>query len=524
MVGVVYPGCRTASVLLGRVILWGRIRYGRHFMNELINGDRFAAASRTYGIPVSISLALTMIIAALCAVQVSAQAACPTGTVAIGADRAIATANGIPTSSQCWNPGDQNVGAAAGDAKSWLKQHATSGANISCLNAQFAEKLKTFMQAVPGGVPTITDAYRGKAAQAQAQSSGASQLGPCGSYHQYGLAADFNNTNATTLRWMRLNAPQYGLAPTGVDPTSGCGHSGFCDPGHIQMAGSLPAADQCGVCNSAGGDGVLPATNGAQTPGGAIAKALNSLFNPNANSTPANSCIAQSVCSGNVLMYQDATCAMTVQQTCTSGCANGACTQSCATGSTLVNGTCTQTQQSTQSSSAASSPSSASGSTGSTGSASTPTVTTSTVTSPTSTAALLQALADSQSSGATTASNTPITLSGAAQNITQLSAPADSNITYAQTGSSGMSANGSGPADTGNMTGQQPQSNVSTFTSDDMANTGVSNTLPSALSTATDNELPILAALKAEVLTVVSFLSAYVQPFGGVVPNHISSE
>src|SRR4051812_6303260 len=83
---------------------------------------------------------------------------CPAGTVPIG-DRAAATAAGIPTSAQCWNPNDPNVGQQAGSAKEWLKQHATRDTNISCMNAQFAEKLKKMMEAVPGGVPTIVSGY-----------------------------------------------------------------------------------------------------------------------------------------------------------------------------------------------------------------------------------------------------------------------------------------------------------------------------------------------------------------------------
>jgi hypothetical protein len=480
--------------------------------NTTTNGGVFATVTAAYGIPVSISIALIMIIAALCAVQVSAQSACPDGTVPIGSDRATATANGIPTSSQCWTPSDKNIGTAAGDAKAWLRQHATSGANIACLNAQFAEKLKTFMEAVPGGIPTITDAYRGKAAQAQAQASGASQVGPCGSYHQYGLAADFNNSNATTLRWMRLNAPQYGLAPTGINPVTGCGTSGFCDPGHIQMAGPLPPEDQCGICNSTG-NGVLPPTGGAQSPGAAILKAIGNFFNPSSNTAPANNCTAQSVCSGNVLMYQSATCTMTVQQTCTAGCANGACNQqSCPTGYTLVNGSCVQTQQTTSASNSSSA-----------GNTSTPTGTSS-VTPGTSTAALLQSLASSQGSAATPASNTPITLSGAAQDITQLSAPAGSNITYAQTGAPDMTLPTQGVAPAGSVTPQQPQGSASTFTSGDMSNTGVTNFGQPATGNVDATTLPLLAALKNEVLNVIGVLAVYIEPFGGVVPNHISSE
>lgn len=187
-------------------------------------------------------------------------APCPSGTVPIGGSRAAATAAGIPQSAECWNPQDKNAGQEAGDAKNWLRQHATQSANVSCLNADYAEKVKRLMQANPNGIPTITDGYRGLAAQAQAQASGASKVGPCGSYHQYGMAADFNNTSKDSLRWMRENAAQFGLAPvTNANPTTGCTGSGFCDYGHIQMGGPKPPANQCGACaGGEGGNGLLP--------------------------------------------------------------------------------------------------------------------------------------------------------------------------------------------------------------------------------------------------------------------------
>lgn len=199
-------------------------------------------------------------------------ASCLGGTVPIGSSRAEATAAGIPASAECWDPKNKYAGQDVGEAKRWLQQHATQNANISCLNADYAERVKKLMQANPNGIPTIRDGYRGQAAQAQALASGASKVGPCGSYHQYGMAADFD-ANQQSLRWMRENSSQYGLSPvTNANPTTGCTGSGFCDPGHIQIAGQRPAANQCGICSTDGGagNGVLPPGAGGGMGGGGM--------------------------------------------------------------------------------------------------------------------------------------------------------------------------------------------------------------------------------------------------------------
>ncbi|MDR3571962.1 MAG: M15 family metallopeptidase [Candidatus Pacebacteria bacterium] len=182
------------------------------------------------------------------ALRASADTQCPAGSVAItDATRAAANAAGLPASVQCWNPGDQNTGQAAGDAKLWLQQHATKGSNISCLSPQFAEKLAKFMQAVPGGPPVITSGYRSITEQNSiiARGDGATRVTTaCGSYHVWGLAADFNNSNAQQTAWMRANAASYGIATIGA-----------WDPNHFQDAGGRQG--QCGVCNASGGNGTL---------------------------------------------------------------------------------------------------------------------------------------------------------------------------------------------------------------------------------------------------------------------------
>lgn len=174
--------------------------------------------------------------------------------------RAAATMAGIPATINCWNPNDPLIGSQAGGVKVWLQQHATQNSNISCLNTDFASKLKTLMEAVPGGVPNITDGYRSPQRQASLP-AGTTNAGPCQSYHQYGQAADFNNSSQQTLYWMRSHAAQYGLAPVSpcAIPTGSTCSGSLVDPGHIQIAGSHAPPDQCGICSNTAGQGALPA-------------------------------------------------------------------------------------------------------------------------------------------------------------------------------------------------------------------------------------------------------------------------
>ncbi|OGG51943.1 hypothetical protein A3C18_01735 [Candidatus Kaiserbacteria bacterium RIFCSPHIGHO2_02_FULL_54_11b] len=169
---------------------------------------------------------------------------CPAGSVPItAATRGAATAANIPISSNCWNPSDPNAGQAAGEAKQWLQRHATRGSNISCLNPEFAQKVKAFMEAVPGGPPTIISAYRPPGSQIALVASGASKAGPCESYHNYGLAVDFNNNSQ--IGWMRANSRQFGINIIGA-----------WDPNHFQDARGR--FGQCGACSNYTGNGMLP--------------------------------------------------------------------------------------------------------------------------------------------------------------------------------------------------------------------------------------------------------------------------
>src|SRR3989338_9169732 len=168
-------------------------------------------------------------------------AECPEGARPATDDDA-AVLNGRIEKGACYNPSDAAIGQAAETAKEWLRKHASKGSNISCLDAEFAQKVKRFMEAVPGGPPTIISAYRPPEAQVALVRSGASKAGPCQSYHNYGLAVDFNNTSQ--ISWMRANSWTYGINIIGA-----------WDPNHFQDArGRL---GQCGKCSNYKGDGTL---------------------------------------------------------------------------------------------------------------------------------------------------------------------------------------------------------------------------------------------------------------------------
>ena len=187
-------------------------------------------------------------------------AECPAGArPATGEDAAVI--NGRIEKGDCYNPGDAAIGQAAESAKEWLRKHASKGSNISCLDAEFAQKVKRFMEAVPGGPPTIISAYRPPEAQVALVRSGASKAGPCQSYHNYGLAVDFNNTSQ--ISWMRANSWTYGINIIGA-----------WDPNHFQDARGR--FGQCGQCSNYKGDGALsePSSTPSRTLSDQIRQAL----------------------------------------------------------------------------------------------------------------------------------------------------------------------------------------------------------------------------------------------------------
>jgi hypothetical protein len=257
------------------------------------------------------------------------------------------SAAGIPNPQigQCWDSSNASIGATAGEAKQWLQQHATKGSNISCLNTDFAEKLKKLMSAVPGSTPTIRDGYRSPETQANLP-AGSTRAGACQSYHQYGMAADID-ASSETLLWMRRNSASFGLAPVSrcaVETGRTCDNK-FSDPGHIQIAGDRPSKDQCGICSTAskGSGRVLDFSN---------PKSLASK-NPPINAEPddvesPSSCTPQLFCQDNIVTSLDGTCSTQPQEYCPLGCSNGACVRQnqglCQTDATTII-QCNQTQQ-----------------------------------------------------------------------------------------------------------------------------------------------------------------------------------
>jgi hypothetical protein len=289
---------------------------------------------------------------------------------------------------------------------------------------------------------------------------------------------------------------------------------------------------------------------------------------------------------GNTITYNFSG-TITTGATCPSGCLNGACIQSqqCATGYTLinnvctpqqcpsgytmVNGLCNQTQQTSQPASTQSS-GGTSQTSGNSGTTNPSTVTSPTIVSnlltPSSTTAILQALANTQNSK-TSATTTPIVLNSAvANNIAQLQANAPSGVTYAEptsayfpSSTSGQQSgsapstdqNSGGPNDavgitttpgtgydmtngTDTSTGVSPASSdiastqapggADTFTPSDSGTNSNTQGSYDAASTFNTGPLAVLAALRADVISAINFLSVYIQPFGGSVPSQMGGE
>lgn len=166
------------------------------------------------------------------------------------------------------DPDNPNIGKEMGEIKKWLAERATKNSKIRCLNPDFARKLKTFMeatQAATGKMPIITDGYRSMAQQQSIinRGDGSTRVStPCGSYHPWGLAADFNQVDGATENWMRSNYRNFGFS-----------HLGW-DRNHYQDARGK--VGQCGQCTADGPDGVMPPSSASPSAG--FANALRQAF------------------------------------------------------------------------------------------------------------------------------------------------------------------------------------------------------------------------------------------------------
>ena len=398
-----------------------------------------------------------------------AQAACPVGTqpiTAVNLQQALIS-NPAAVLGMCWNASDPNVGAVAGDAKQWLQQHATRDANISCLSAPFAEKLKTFMEAVPGGPPVITDGYRDPSKQAGLVASGASHAGACESYHNYGLAADFNNNKAAQTQWMRANAQAYGMNILGT-----------WDPNHFQDAGGR--SGQCGACATDNGDGLLTPSASSQPPSSGLANQVRQALGmpqqppppppqpaptpapttpttPTTGTTPAGTtpsgsstiCTPQYSCSNGTYTYQTSSCTSITIQTCQYGCSSDG--SACATSSTSTKNA-------------------------------------------TSTFDLINQYANPVSNSIDIGTGTPIALNQDLQDVggdlgTALAGTSSDQIDYS-----------------GNVANLQPTQAQQTFTSGDLANSPVSGMTQNTFA----------GNLIATLQQILAFLGNYLRPFGGM--------
>lgn len=173
-----------------------------------------------------------------------------------------------PTVGMTISPDDPFSGQAQSEAKKWLAEHTKlNKSRIICLNPQFAQKLKAFMEKVPGGPPEITGAYRTFQEQQNIinKGDGATRVKtPCGSNHPYGLAVDFNNTSRQTVQWMRNNLEDTGITVIGE-----------WDFAHFQNSPSR--IGPCGACQAEGlGDTSIGGSGG---PGGASGSPISAFSN-----------------------------------------------------------------------------------------------------------------------------------------------------------------------------------------------------------------------------------------------------
>jgi len=157
----------------------------------------------------------------------------------------------------------------------------------------------------------------------------------------------------------------------------------------------------------------------------------------------------------------------------------------------------------------------------------TPTLVTNLLT-PSSTAALLAALANPQYS--TTSTTTPVILvlnPALATNVAQLQAGSVPGVTYAQipTASVSQTSNGSNPSPayqttgTGIIPGTHVPSGSDTFASNSLNTSGGQDSFSQAPQVVAGNASSILNSLKVQLITALSFLSTYTQPFQGNIPS-----
>jgi hypothetical protein len=542
--------------------------------------------------------------------------ACPAGQQpATASDLATMTAAGIsnPVIGMCWSPSSAATGAAAAQAKQYLQSSKCSGNTIDTnnLNSGFALCAQKFVQSAKAQDPNfcISSAYRSAATQlavCMAMCGASSCPGRCAapssSFHQYGLAIDVLSRSLSLSTIWALAQQQGILNPTSLhssDPyhiqaqskTGGqCNSGGSAQPQTPLQSITNAIGSALGINTCQAGYTLVGGVCTLQTAVSQTGAGSNIYSTPGLGSTPqAGQILTQDsycmVSTNPVITYPvpagtpyPSNCLNGTQATCPAGYTSsyGTCiAQTCPAGYTMTNGFCAQTQQQTTQSGAATGASTAAltastptSATNQTTGAGTSNVSAATITTPTlaanlgtSTEALLQALANPQSI-APAATNTPITLSGALHDITQLEASGMPGVTNALPTSSlfpsggpvsGAAANGAS-AESGDNTvtttagtgydipgTSNEGTSVNAGTAGDIASTqapsadtfGSSNTSDAAPNSFTGSDAPstfgaatlsILAVLKADVLGALTFLSIYGHPFGGNTSNQITNE
>jgi hypothetical protein len=493
-------------------------------------------------------------------------------------------------------------------------------AGITSLNSTFATNLSNLMHAADaaGYRFLITSAYRTCAGQLAVNPTGYG--GDCSkAVHTKGVAADFqypdggakDECTGTAHDWLHKNADSY--------------HIGLYDDLHSYVAGECNHVESTTASNGTLGPGAK--TTAPTTPLQTITNALG-ITNANTQQCPPGYTLQGGICvdqsaqqsvqgdsniysipglgstpqAGQVLS-QDYPCLVTTNPiyyiiipagtAIPPGCLNGASSvqnttpQPCPPGYTLLGGFCTQGPQSMQQipqqssqpgagagSSAVSGPVPTSAgiqaSKNSTGNVANQ-VSTSVITSPTlvpnlgtSTLALIQALANPPVATQNTATNTPIILSGAAIDISQLQASGIPGVTYAQptsniTGASGLNGNYGGNNSTVGNNGITTSAGTGYNTSDGTHSgtpitTGSANIIamtqtptgadtfgpdtnkssagsipsssaaPNVLTNTFNSTLVILGVLKNEILGALNFLSNYMHPAPSYVPKQTGGE
>lgn len=216
-------------------------------------------------IPVAIVFASMLVYGGYAYAQIQQNViTCPqAGEVPITAStRALAHAAGIPDTSVCWAPKDQNTGQKSAEAKQFLKSvscaqtihtgvaaacpNGTRDLHIDGLNAKFAECvagfIKQYIASGKGGSMCIRDAYRAPGEQqcaANNSANGNAVAKPGHSKHEVGLAVDLNPTNGATYTSIRSYADQ---TQTGISFVYSCsrdtrgntGKKGLEDCPHMQ--------------------------------------------------------------------------------------------------------------------------------------------------------------------------------------------------------------------------------------------------------------------------------------------------